>query len=1193
MPKKVNLTANNVRESYGWMPRVHEQNLNLFIGGADMYSGRREEFNKILKDNFQIDLEADPRDAAKRLILNSGFAQSGLISYLENMQKNALMPDCKEKYQKAQEIADDFSRTLFHEVAKHRLLIIAPGETEPRQIRLDPSDKKFVVSEPLSKSRPQDLDDKYQVRDESGNIRTWNINERPEVVREPRPWIEERPKAPVEVGDFKGEDPGPLRPFPNLRKAPERPVMPKDILEGTTREKLVEQLYQEKLAKANLKDPSAEWISQPEEPAPFVKRPPEKVDMPSISREEARKQLNLPVKPAGYDQLEELEREMENLEEPVFRELPPVFDLQKYTRMAPNPGAFSAEEPMAPVYSYPLMPKEPDYQMLPEKPLPPHMTEPVLIIREPDIPYPTKPLPLEEPEFPDSPDQPELRPEPVPPVRPGFWSRLFTNANTVYQQELQAYNEDHAAWEQERDALPERMEQWENNIEQWRLQVNERINQYDQDARAKADEWKTYNENLAEYEKQVDAYLPENMLAANNYQVMIDQYRKMREELGPRYDADMQKYEEDVRAWEEKCRPVNEANNKLREAYESSPEYREYVRKRDWFEKNYEPYTGDRQKEEELKTEFDARYNQQMAEYTAARKMYDQQKKVYDESVARARQNCEVLDSQAHGNDPDFEEKKEERIRLLMAENERYNAEYPKLYDDYQKRRMDFLSRENQEYEKKLTALMDRRQELKDLHPEFQEYESRMQDYEDDMQYQHVDPWEKYDRYVRENGEYEEAKKAHEKQMEDYRVKYEAYRKQTVEGYNLKVKEYYDIQDDLHRKAEEEVDAKIKENRDLRYSYDERLHRFYDDERDYNRMKANAETDYSVYKYNWQVKTEEYRKLKEEYQKDCENYRKELEEYPKKVADYEQRYQAYLNKLTKWENDQLYNEKLNEIVDSQEQAREDEKEAWARNINKDPKMDEYYHQKEIFGNGHFQWGVLTKDSKVIANWKKENGRAEDMDKYFDEHEARMKRYASSKKNAKEAPSAAEQKAYQERVREETLLSKYPPDKRPLFKKLYRQETALDEQTIKADRISADTFRKNAVTRMYLERVRTTAERQAFSEYGENKAMDIESAIDKDRMISGISAMLNDKALMKKVDKYMQLSNEDKANMKNLNWNETTVMKQKLKANDKLKSIFDDHYTYSNKLIKDPVLNEYHGPAKDVEKAVHKQNVPVK
>ena len=105
MPKKLNLTANNLRQRPGWFPPIDdvESKANVFHGDSKTYRDPKnmQYFHKILKENLGFDLEADPEDVKKRIIITSKTGQFAMDAYLKSMDEIRLKPDSPEKIEEA------------------------------------------------------------------------------------------------------------------------------------------------------------------------------------------------------------------------------------------------------------------------------------------------------------------------------------------------------------------------------------------------------------------------------------------------------------------------------------------------------------------------------------------------------------------------------------------------------------------------------------------------------------------------------------------------------------------------------------------------------------------------------------------------------------------------------------------------------------------------------------------------------------------------------------------------------------------------------------------------------------------------------------------------------------------------------------------------------------------------------------
>ena len=242
------LDKHDVETSLGWVP--YKRNPNEFYGISDGYDDTaREQFDYILKEVFHLDIEADPADALSRIVMAGNVGDKWSSIYSNKLKEIKAMPESKDKYALREKEAKEFIKGLFYEMAKGGLAIIKDDETEPRQVRYDSYKGHFIITEPFSKCDQitKELNDR--------------INEIERPVFQGGPSTPYKPtfdrKKPVEV-----EDPGEFN-----RKIPTEPVYEeyvetdlrpepvKDMLEGTTADKLFGERFEAEKIKRGIVKP--------------------------------------------------------------------------------------------------------------------------------------------------------------------------------------------------------------------------------------------------------------------------------------------------------------------------------------------------------------------------------------------------------------------------------------------------------------------------------------------------------------------------------------------------------------------------------------------------------------------------------------------------------------------------------------------------------------------------------------------------------------------------------------------------------------------------------------------------------------------------------------------------------------------------------------------------------------------------
>ena len=1148
MPK-YNLTANGVQESYGWIPPIHEKSYNEFVGGVDSYDNKmRELFHKILKENFMIDLEADPEDAAKRIVASTAFAREGLSEYLRDMQENSQMPDSGEKFARTEHIASEYEKVLFNQFAKGALLIIPPDEKEPRQLRFDPRSQSIKVSEPLSKWDPNTLDKLYE--DGTEKIAIPVLSDKP---RDPGTWTEKPPKQPTPPDPMTRKDPGKaptMMYVPPMRK---EPVEPTFILKDTTREKMIEEEYQRLFKESGLQMPTT--LPWPDKVPPFTRKPPVEVQPP---RNLQKKEVLKPEKPQAVKDMEALEAEVEKIN-------PPRFDMQKYTRL-PDPPGDLPKEPLEPVFEMPVPPEDPPYLPLrSQEPKPPHMLPPVLKLRLPEMevprhPDPVPPLKIE----PFTEEYPMLRKEPGPRPNPSFFQRMFTN----WRRDLANFEADHQAWEHERDTLEQRRQEFEQHTREY----GESVNKAFQDHMLKEQEYQhameTYEQDWKRYSTQLAVFERENDLITEEFYKDSRKYFELREQLGDQYDKDMNDYKARHDAWVEENKDILLENEKIKAAHVPT---QIYEAKKRWFEEYFEPYMGTIEQNEARRKELTRIYGIEKREYDAQKREYDSNKKSYDNAIERARKKCEEQDRLAHGNDPDFEEKREQRVGELMAENATANEQHKKAMADY---------------DRKMEEMSDRLAEMRS-HPDVVKYNDELMEFEEAEDVDEINELEqeRYQEYQEELEDFRRAEAEHKAAEERYQEQY-AKTKASYESLDARFDEYNYKREKMRETATKTVDEKIRLNTEAIKNFPAEREKWWKDNWAHYDTEREAYRVYVERKDDWRDEKEAFEKEKEAYDKKKLKYDQEVKEFPEKLKDYNRRYQEYVDKLTKWENEILaYNKLDKEIKQFKKEVRETHS-AHINKVNEDPKMKDYYSNKGNFIYGNNNWNHKLEGNKVVQNWQKTADSKDGLARYLDEHEARMKRYASRKKSAGKTADFREQKAYEQRVIDEAMFGKYPADMRPFFKKLHNYEKTLDNSIRDDKNISEEKFKKMALSKMYCGVLRNAAEKYAATQYHETHDGTVfDSLVNDERIANTIGVMMKDEKLMKSVSGYMTLSASETAKMNNLKWTENDMRQSKLRNGPNLERIYGERYFESKKLVKDPVLEEYHGPEKAVQKAM--------
>ncbi len=827
--------VNGIQSRLGWLSPKSTKNTDYYMPKEEYDAQTEAGFHKLLKEHFGINLEADHRDAARRIFTFNRTGATFMNDYFQKMEEIDLMPDCKEKFQTKEKIAKDMEKGLFYEMAKGSLAIARLGENEPRQVLCDKDKHVFTVTEPFSVSNPIGIRRLY------AGYQTRNI---PREPREPdRPvFTKKEPVAPVPPAPFDMKAPGP-RPEPPRIKAftmaePEKPL---DIMDGKTREDIYRETYARMQAEVESMKPQ-EVI---EDPGTFDIPEPRLPEEPKFEEE-----LVKPEKPAEYDALrvryDQLEKAVEQAQ--------PQFD-ERFISVAHKPESFTLEEPKKPVTEQPVGPLRPEYKDIPGKPVAKYrFYEPQLILHQPDnLDDPGEMPQLKD--MPEPPEKPALRKEPN---NPGSFKRRFSWLIRSWKNEIA----DHEAWEKERENLPKKLEKYELDYAKWQVEITRKSHEH----ALVVDE---YIKKKLIWDRECEAFGPENDMLRIKYEGEMEAYKADKAKLGDRFEAEKAKYEKELSDWQsnlsEEEKATQAENDKLYKDFEDK--YSEFIRKDTEYNRNFRDCNNDPQKIAERKNELELKYERELKEYNWLRDQHEKQEQAFQSSVRNIRSDAEKA-----GRDPDAAEA-DYMARLEQIKNydnktallQSFIEKNPVL-NEYDSQMA--LYQEDLDYRESLTEsykedMEDYRREHEAWSKEKQEYDKKLDLYKNG--YKAVQ--EKYEaakRNLKQNAadEAERLIRENEKQIREYPTKLQEYQDE---------KAAYDRAYANWQKGKEDM----KKPGGLIYKWEE-------DVKAYNDAK-NAHEE-ALEQYDQDVKS--YPDRIRDYNNDLESYLKELEIYNGQMSHY-------------------------------------------------------------------------------------------------------------------------------------------------------------------------------------------------------------------------------------------------------------------------------------------------------------------
>ena len=91
--------VNGVQASLNWAVPYTNNDNNYHMPPGEYTEKTKENFFKVLKNEFNIDFEANWRDAVSRFVVTNPTTKDFLERYAANMEEYEIMPHCQEKYQ--------------------------------------------------------------------------------------------------------------------------------------------------------------------------------------------------------------------------------------------------------------------------------------------------------------------------------------------------------------------------------------------------------------------------------------------------------------------------------------------------------------------------------------------------------------------------------------------------------------------------------------------------------------------------------------------------------------------------------------------------------------------------------------------------------------------------------------------------------------------------------------------------------------------------------------------------------------------------------------------------------------------------------------------------------------------------------------------------------------------------------------
>jgi len=1064
---------NGIIPSLGWVSPLSQHNNEYYEPEGGLTQAMQNNFRKLLKTQFGLDLEADFRGAYSRIFVVHSRMKERMGEYLQKMEKYEIMPESKETYRLRQEEARAMEDALFYEMAKGGLAVIPAGEAEPRQIRCDVSQDAFVVTEPFSQCAPQPIMEKYKVHEPVYQP----VPQAPEEINEPDPFTEPEPLWPEKPEPVAVNPPGREPVPPRFMNRPVEPDPPLDPMRFGSKEALAEEIFREKLEESGLKEPT----EQLEDPGEFTMNEPEEVAKPDIVIPEA------PIKPEAFDIAEQM---AEALEEEA-----PELD-RRVLWIEDQPGPFEEKEPVRPVMVKPADVPSPVYYKMPDRPKLKYRYEfdepepPEL--RHPEIQLPDPPVldlsDLKEPPY------PELGPEPP---KPGVLARMFSWVSARAKEKVTAYDK----WKKDAADLPRRREQWEAEQNEYQNKIELRERKY---AAEKAE----YDRLSEEYRKDAELYQEENNVNLLRYEKKSQAYQEALEKFGggayvtakamlrdsrmrgydlssdPKLVADHQKLKEEYekqleiakkKLADEKLRVDQEYQEKLDKwEKENSGTIEENLRRKNEFEKKLDEFHdeldkweenflechGDPEKISRKYDELETDYQNKLKQYFDDKEEHEKRVKRYEDSKKRCKENAV-----RQGMDPEE----------ALAANIQFRADtvvHEKKIDDYHKY-------------------------LKD-HPEIKTYNNELVDYNEAIENKE---WAEnsYDEYIEEKREYDAAKKEYDQ------------KKAAFDDLEAAKKHYREAVDTMKKEAGKEAEQQIENYDNAQNEYKSAYKKYREDDNNWLFQKSafdenvrrmyepgGVHTRWKERKKDYEDANQQYRKQLEKYEKDKYTFKSRHDAWEMKKQDHESQVKKYNLKKAVYDSKM---EQIQKVKDANALESEKAKQADLQ----DPLFKDYLMNTGRYASRDTWHKQFDGDYKNVI----ENRKKMDLSREAEKVRTMSETYQKRKKAAPTEISKAEEYSYNLRKKEKAHLDKYPSGMKNFVRDLYHAENRAVSNAGKMKNLNKEAYRDAALQRMYLSVVRKKTDKFAHSADGLlGNTKDMEALLKKDNMDYAISQMKN-------------------------------------------------------------------------------------
>ena len=955
--------VNGVQSSLVWLQPFTNYDANYYMPPGDYTADTEKNFRKVMKDYFQLDFEGNWQDVISRLVVTNRSTKSFIEKYAADMEELDLMPNCKEKFDKKAEAAEELQKGLLYEMAKGGLAIFKPGESQPRQLRCDKDPKVMVVTEPLADCFIGEIQKKYRTPFQPRPLP--HALEKPQP---PKPFTEPEPKGPGEVKPVTLKHPGSMPKENRIKKRPEDLKPVEDILKDKTREQLIDERYKEKLAKytEGLLKPTEEKDEpklEVEDPGEFTMRPP--------------REIKVPDKPAACDIAKAMEEEAAK----INTRLDPKYYYISYL----DPGEFDLPEPKHPLVDEPKFPDPPEkVPYIDRKPVIKYFfEEPKLMKVEPEgLEEPVEPKldlsDLKEPKY------PELREEPP---QPGFFKRLFSRFNSDWRKQV----EDHENWVKERDTLSQRREEWEEEHDRYNEKVVLRTEKYKVEMEKYQPKLKAYADAAQELAPANDMFRTQYNMEKYSYEKDLEklggkpytdakqrhtdnpddpkflkEYEEMREMAKAKLQTEKFEYERRLKLWEEKNKEAIAENKKRELAYGLTLE--DYELKHAEYKKNYEGC--------DTPEDHQARRDQLLEAYEADREYYEAAKKRHEERVETYKAQLEKCVEHAKKNGIDPEE-------ALAANRERAQRE----------------KQSDQAYAEVGQFIAD--------HPEIGEYDMAVAEAQDEEEWRGVYETALED-WKEEKEEYEKAKLEYEQKLaayKDFKTAKDSYEEKYKEAEKKAMAEArYEVDDAIHKNHVEMAEFP---ERDAANKKEQQIW-----DRENERVKENNRKMYEPggLIYNWHEKVKAYEEDVKRYNREVTKYNQDLESLPQRRQEWKLRKNAHDQEVIAYEAKKQAYEKREEEIKAVRDANRLEKGSLDYNDMKNPLYREYMERSYLAG--YYSWS-----SYMNGNFKMDARQGRDLTNEAKNLKMASKQYQKEKNSAPKVPSSKEQQEYIKRIQD--------------------------------------------------------------------------------------------------------------------------------------------------------------------------------